>query len=472
MLYIILLQWILVSSFGGLSFGNYLFGFINGLAISLIALLGYKLLSGTSYLRMLNGLLLMTSSIILIQQNLGRIEMHFHIFIMLSFLLVYKDIKPVIISSLYIILHHLFFTYLQLNNISMFNTDIIVFSYGCGYDIALLHAFFVIFEMSVLYKLVQLNITKSNLALNQKFEMIDLNLELKKSHKESEDYLELISKNIISSRTTLDGTITFASKAFCDVSGYSHEELLGHNHRILRHPDMDTKIYKDLWETIINKGIWEGELKNLAKDGSSYWVFGSNSPIYDENKTMTGYTSIRHDVTNKKHVELISITDGLTQLFNRRHFDITFPKFINSAKRNNDLICFMMLDVDNFKLYNDYYGHQKGDQALISIASTIKDSIKRSDDYSFRLGGEEFGVLFKSETKEKAQKLAELIRKNIEELNIEHLKNDNYMCITISIGLDCNDARNINNVDDVYKNADTLLYEAKKNGRNQVATSN
>ena len=117
---VILSQWLLVSTFGGWFYGTYLFGFISGGLISLIAYIGYKQHSGTAILRIINSIVLLTFSIILIQQNLGRIEMHFHIFVMLAFLVAYKDIKPMTIASAYIIIHHILFTYLQLEDISFF----------------------------------------------------------------------------------------------------------------------------------------------------------------------------------------------------------------------------------------------------------------------------------------------------------------------------------------------------------------
>jgi len=170
----------------------------------------------------------------------------------------------------------------------------------------------------------------------------------------------------------------------------------------------------------------------------------------------------------KDELERISITDGLTDIFNRRYFDETFPKIINSAKRNSDLVCFLLLDIDYFKLYNDNYGHQGGDKVLIKLASCLKKSLKRADDMAFRLGGEEFGIIFKTDTKEKALEFANRVRHNIEELQITHEYNSASKYVTASMGLVCEYGSKIEDMDTVYKQADDLLYKAKEGGRNQV----
>jgi diguanylate cyclase (GGDEF)-like protein len=184
--------------------------------------------------------------------------------------------------------------------------------------------------------------------------------------------------------------------------------------------------------------------------------------------------SYRHYTIHKmnKELERISTTDALTNIYNRRYFNELFPKFINSAKRKNELISFIIIDVDHFKQYNDTYGHQMGDDALVKIARAIQDSLHRADDYCFRLGGEEFGAIFKVDSKEHSTQLANKIRENIESLKIEHSKNSSSLYITASMGLICKPADDIQNVDEFYKQGDDLLYRAKESGRNRVCVDN
>jgi len=292
--------------------------------------------------------------------------------------------------------------------------------------------------------------------------------ESKKIQKQIENYVKLIDENIITSSTNLDGTILSASQAFCEISEFSKEELIGQNHRIIRHPDMPKEIFEDMWEKIINDKVWEGEIKNTTKSCGFYWVHNKIYPIYDETNTKTGYTAIRQDITDKKIIEQISITDGLTNIFNRRHFNEIFPKVISSAKRDDALVCFLLMDIDHFKLYNDNYGHQGGDDVLIKFAACLKNTLHRVGDLPFRLGGEEFGIIFKSETKEKALEFANQVRQNIENLHIEHSYNSASPYITASMGLVCQNGKSIKDMDEAYKEADDLLYMAKKSGRNRV----
>ncbi len=120
------------------------------------------------------------------------------------------------------------------------------------------------------------------------------------------------------------------------------------------------------------------------------------------------------------------------------------------------------------KQYNDTYGHQLGDDALKNIAKSLKKSLKRADDSCFRLGGEEFGIIFKADNKQKALDFANIIRTNIENLKIVHSGNKVRNYITASWGVICKHAKNIKNTDEIYKDADDLLYMAKNTGRNKV----
>ncbi|MFY9142357.1 diguanylate cyclase [Sulfuricurvum sp.] len=295
--------------------------------------------------------------------------------------------------------------------------------------------------------------------------------EAKKLENETKKYIKLIDENIITSSTDLKGNITHASEAFCAISGYSKEELSGQNHRIVKHPDTPKEIYTEIWKKLINDQVWEGELKNKKKDGSYYWVYSKIYPLYTEEGTKYGYTAIRTDLTDKKKIEEISITDGLTSIYNRRYFNEVFPKFIKSSKRNNDIACFILIDIDYFKLYNDTYGHQMGDNALIKVAESIKYSLRRADDYCFRLGGEEFGILFKTQLHDHAIKFAETIRSNIENLKISHENNRASPYITVSLGLVISGDDPVLSCDFIYKQTDDLLYKAKQLGRNRVCSS-
>ncbi len=166
-------------------------------------------------------------------------------------------------------------------------------------------------------------------------------------------------------------------------------------------------------------------------------------------------------------MEKLSITDQLTGLYNRRHFYNVFPRELGNTLRHGGQLYLGLLDVDNFKLYNDRYGHPAGDQALKAIASTMTELLQRAGDYCFRIGGEEFCFLFNETDTKKAKDFADRIRQEIESIGIVHEKNVPYDVVTISFGLiripenpDCN-------LEQVMTKVDEALYMAKKAGRNQ-----
>lgn len=285
-----------------------------------------------------------------------------------------------------------------------------------------------------------------------------------------QSFNKIFDENIITSSTDTKGNIQTVSKAFCKISGYEKEELVGKSHNIVRHPDMPKSLYEELWNTITKGQTWKGEIKNLKKDGTYYWVKAVIEPKFNKNGDITGYFAIREDITDKKRIYELSITDGLTSLYNRRYFNDTAHNFVLESVRNNKVFAFVLLDIDNFKKYNDTYGHQDGDDVLIQVANSLKVTFKRGDDQVFRLGGEEFGVLISSKTKINIMDLIEEARANIENLKIKHEKNPPLNVVTASFGaLIISLDSNVNiKVENIYKKADEQLYKAKENGRNTI----
>lgn len=317
-----------------------------------------------------------------------------------------------------------------------------------------------------------LDISATTMPNKEQFLLVikDITESVTKEHRLKE-YVDLVDKWVITSATDLHGTITHASEAFCRISGYSKEELIGKSHNILRHPDMPKSLYKQLWSCLEKDKPWSGEIKNLKKDGDFYWVNAQISPVFDLEGNKIGYSAIRQDITLLKKVEQLSNVDELSGLYNRRFFNKVGDEFIQTAKRRNALTCFAVIDIDHFKRYNDTFGHQKGDQALNVIASTIKALMKRGDDYAFRLGGEEFGVLFKAKSTEDALSLLKRMTVLVKNLEIENPNSDVAPYLTISAGLVCCHAREISTISDLYREADKMLYKVKKEGRNAVFIS-
>ncbi|MDX1294769.1 MAG: diguanylate cyclase [Sulfurimonadaceae bacterium] len=284
-------------------------------------------------------------------------------------------------------------------------------------------------------------------------------------------YIDLVDENVITSSTDTKGMITKVSKAFCQISGYSKEELIGQAHSIVRHSDMSKDLYKDLWHHLKAGQTWKGTIKNLSKDGSSYWVDVVIYPDFNDDGEHTGYTAIRHNITDKKKVDELLIADELTGIYNRRYFNERFPATLKATRRNNEYLAFVMLDIDYFKQYNDTYGHHEGDRVLKEVGSVLNETMKRSDDTVFRLGGEEFGILIRDMEPKEALLHCEALRQNIMGLKIEHKASKVDRWVTVSMGLCVKRAGEIPNEDALYKEADELLYRAKASGRNMIVSN-
>ncbi|MFA5215107.1 diguanylate cyclase [Sulfuricurvum sp.] len=304
------------------------------------------------------------------------------------------------------------------------------------------------------------------------------------------EYKKAVDLSNIVSKTNPKGVITYVNDKFCEISGYTRDELIGKPHNIIRHPDMPREAFKDLWDTIKAKKSWNGVVTNMKKDGSQYIVDTTVIPILDVDGDVVEYIAIRHDITeleetkqqlrniNKamKHKvdELYSMTntleekaykDNLTGINNRENFEGIFSIEIANAKQNNLPLSLIIFDVDHFKLVNDTYGHQAGDIILIDLVRMIADNIKNGDVFA-RWGGEEFVILTPSTEIIGACNLAENLRKLIQSHPFGYVENE----ITLSFGvaqLSSEDTKKT-----LFEKADGALYEAKKNGRNRVEVYN
>ena len=174
----------------------------------------------------------------------------------------------------------------------------------------------------------------------------------------------------------------------------------------------------------------------------------------------------------RKHVsderKKTAITDSLTQIYNRRHFDTIFEHFHSRALVENKGLSFFMIDIDNFKPYNDNYGHQKGDITLQAVATVLNEQLHRTDDYLFRIGGEEFAILLYDTTIGFLHMLSDKIHAALDDLNLTHLYNEDFGKVTISIGVFTSVCQHDISKFEIYDKADKALYQSKENGRSQT----
>ena len=307
---------------------------------------------------------------------------------------------------------------------------------------------FLAFILSIIPNLLNDKLHKLKDTLEKKIRVID-------------DYVNLCV-------TDKKGVIIDVSKSYCTLTGYTRAELIGKRHNILRYEKTENRVYKELWETINNKKIWEGEITNVKKDGEIFNTKILITPELDENQNIVNFIAYSQDISYQKKIELISVTDELTKLYNKREFNNIFTRSVENAKRFNNPYTMLMIDIDFFKQYNDSYGHLKGDYALESVAKAMKKCCTRSTDISFRLGGEEFGLIYIASNQKEALVFAKKIQDEIHNLKIEHKSSKVSSYLTVSIGLFFSENIRDFSKDDIYQRCDDALYFAKKAGRNNI----
>lgn len=294
-----------------------------------------------------------------------------------------------------------------------------------------------------------------------RMENIKKDIEIKKVN-------DMLDHFVVFSKTDTKGRITYISSAFEELSGYSLDEIKGKTFKIVNNKKSDRAIFKGLWETITKKKTWTGELTNVAKDGSEYSIKSIITPDLNSSGELIGYIAYSSNITDIKKLEkmkddyeLLATTDSLTKIHNRYSLMKILSSEISRAKRYNTPLSVCMLDIDFFKKVNDTYGHDIGDVVLSTLSELIKNSL-RDMDIVGRYGGEEFIILLPNTELMDANIYAERFRELVENHIFNTVGN-----ITISMGLV--QLENDENIDELFKRLDNLLYESKHNGRNRVS---
>ncbi len=279
-------------------------------------------------------------------------------------------------------------------------------------------------------------------------------------------YLDIVDKNVIIANIDMYGRIIHVSEEFCFLTRYKREELIGKPHQFFNPPSSQKG---DILEpfTINENRTWHGELVQFCRDQSKLWLNMVIEPEFDNDK-LTGYTCIGHNITDKKQIEHLSITDELTGLYNRRYFNSQIPYKLEQAVIQQSSITFILLDIDHYKKYNDAYGHYEGDNVLRIIGATLLEQAGHKS-MAFRLGGEEFAMLHIGSTYDELYTYAERIRQSIEDLQIPHAQSDAAPYVTMSIGVGFIERVTAElSEEKLYRLADEALYQAKDSGRNCV----
>ena len=232
---------------------------------------------------------------------------------------------------------------------------------------------------------------------------------LKKENHILKQYNEATKDSNIISTADLKGNITYVNDKFCEVSLYTYEEVLGKPHSIVRGEE-DGKIFQQLWETIKNKKVWYGVLKNRKKNGEFYWVNINIRPILDEKNEIIEYIAIRHEITDlvlkteelKRNLRL----DSLTNIGNRYKLIEDVSKSVNP--------CISILDIVSFSDVNDFFGYKTGDNVLKIVARKIEELLIDKENYKvYRDHSDTFCIVAQNEDRDKFIKNIDEISKTI-----------------------------------------------------------
>ena len=261
--------------------------------------------------------------------------------------------------------------------------------------------------------------------------------------------------------TNLDKEITYVNEAFERETGYSREEALGQNPRILKSNLLDQSHYDSLNDALLTRRKWEGEFINKRKDGTIYYEKASIAPMFVDNEAI-GYIAIKLNITKyveqERKVKFLAYHDPLTSLPNRHQFEHFFTTEIAEKSKKAALL---FIDLDHFKKINDTLGHHAGDELLKIFAKRLRSEISRND-FIARIGGDEFVAIIETDEITQVEKIAKRILCSLEApIDIQH----HQLNITTSIGIALF-PKDGENLEALLKHADTAMYQAKNDGRN------
>jgi two-component system cell cycle response regulator len=223
----------------------------------------------------------------------------------------------------------------------------------------------------------------------------------------------------------------------------------------------------------------ELDIERTRKDGVTVPFMFAATPFRGLDGAVIGMVARFNDITERKYaektlkeanerLERLSVSDGLTGVANRRCFDQTIQQEWTRLQRTKDFLSLIMCDVDFFKLFNDTYGHQRGDDCLKSVAKALQETARRSGDCVARYGGEEFAVIMPVTGEKSAVHIAEIIRQTMENMAITHNKSSVAPFVTLSLGVATVVPDDKITPEVLIKFADMALYLAKSSGRNRV----
>ncbi|PMR77701.1 sensor domain-containing protein [Billgrantia endophytica] len=263
--------------------------------------------------------------------------------------------------------------------------------------------------------------------------------------------------------TDTDTRIIRVNQAFTRITGYRLEDVLGQTPHLFKSGRHGPGFYAMLWNRLMAKGHWQGEIWNRNKHGQVYPIWQSITVVKGDDDQVLHYVAVFHDITERKRIERAlareASSDHLTGVANRRSFDRALVKAVKSAQAEERELVLVLFDIDHFKRVNDIHGHDVGDEILLLLARCVQDRLRKTDLLA-RWGGEEFTLLLSDTPLSGALQLAERLRRDVARAIFPG------PTVTISIGL--TRFQPGDSARDLLTRADRALYRAKQNGRNRV----
>ena len=265
-----------------------------------------------------------------------------------------------------------------------------------------------------------------------------------------------------------DNHIVAINEALTRLTGYSAEELIGHNPRVLAAGRTAPEVYAGMWQALERDRFWQGELWDRRRDGSVFANWASISVSTDADGRVLNYIGTFSDISERKEAEAridwLAHHDALTGLLNRHGLDQRLQQAIAAARREMQALALVFIDLDRFKLVNDTIGHHSGDQVLTEVGRRLRDCVRNADIIA-RLGGDEF-VLVLTGLDDPLDTL-QVTRKLQATLSAPYQVGGRSLHLTPSMGVslfptDAQDA------DGLLREADTAMYHAKESGRNNT----
>lgn len=285
-------------------------------------------------------------------------------------------------------------------------------------------------------------------------------------------YRSLLELSPVSIIVETNGRMSYINTAVLKLLGEDDREKVSQHSMI----DYVQEKYKESTRKAMERIVSQGgraepfETELIRSDGSRADVEVYSACILYEGEV--GVQMALQDITERKLLEAewrrLSRMDGLTGIYNRRAFDEILMRELRRAQRNHTSLALIMVDIDAFKLYNDHYGHQKGDESLKTVATVLQEGAVRGGDHVARYGGEEFAIIMADTDTEGACQVAETLRQSIEVLAIPHSQSPTADHVTISMGVYALVPDHHTTPGDLIHHADANLYRAKRSGRNRV----